>query len=657
MNFFTTAKAVVAPFFLLVSVLSGISLLFPLHAQINDFKSLEYNNSKLDVDLGVGLWAWPLPMDFDGDGDMDLLVSCPDKPSNGTYFFENKSVDNTGEVVFEKGVRIGEGMKNLQVSFVNDEPRVTSAGVEYQNFRKEVFKDPQTIYDKNELEKNHKKIRFSQWKYVDYDGDGDQDVLVGIDDWADYGWDNAFDDKGNWTNGPLRGFVYYLENVKGSYENRGKIIANGKPIDVYGAPSPNMYDFDNDGDLDLICGEFLDRLTWFENVGSRSNPVFAAGRFLSNARGLIKMDLEMIIPSAVDWDSDGDIDLIIGDEDGRVALLLNTGRIKDNMPQFENPKYLKQKADKVKFGALVTPYAVDWDDDGDEDLICGNSAGYIGFIENLGSSWAEPVYLTVNDKPVRYQAGENGSIQGPAEAKWGYTTLSVADWDGDGLKDILVNSIWGRVEWLRNTGKKGEAELTNPQAVEIVWDTTSVPKPGWNWWSPMSNELVTQWRTTPYAIDWNNDGMMDLVMLDHQGYLTYFERFVYKGSLKLRPGKRIFYGTHGSAFSNRNEVQNYDYGPLQLNTGIAGSSGRRKLCFADWDKDGDLDLLVNGKNIVLFENTGIKEHKVQMAFRGDVSEQTLAGHTTSPTIIHLNKKSGPQLLVGAEDGFLYLLDK
>jgi hypothetical protein len=41
------------------------------------------------VDLGVGLWAWPLPMDYDHDGDLDLVVSCPDVPSRGTYLFEN----------------------------------------------------------------------------------------------------------------------------------------------------------------------------------------------------------------------------------------------------------------------------------------------------------------------------------------------------------------------------------------------------------------------------------------------------------------------------------------------------------------------------------------------------------------------------------------
>ena len=50
---------------------------------------IQFNNPGLVVDLGVGLWAWPLPMDYDQDGDWDLVVSCPDKPYNGTYLFEN----------------------------------------------------------------------------------------------------------------------------------------------------------------------------------------------------------------------------------------------------------------------------------------------------------------------------------------------------------------------------------------------------------------------------------------------------------------------------------------------------------------------------------------------------------------------------------------
>ncbi len=87
--------------------------------------------------------------------------------------------------------------------------------------------------------------------------------------------------------------------------------AGGKPIDVYGNTTPNMADFDGDGDLDIICGEFVDRFTWFENIGTRQKPIYAAGKFLENSDGLIQMDLEMMMPVAIDWNGDKKVDLIV----------------------------------------------------------------------------------------------------------------------------------------------------------------------------------------------------------------------------------------------------------------------------------------------------------------------------------------------------------
>jgi hypothetical protein len=58
------------------------------------------------------------------------------------------------------------------------------------------------------------------------------DIVIAIDDWTDYGWDNAFNEKGIWTNGPLHGTVYLIEQTKpGVFETPKQIIAGGKPID------------------------------------------------------------------------------------------------------------------------------------------------------------------------------------------------------------------------------------------------------------------------------------------------------------------------------------------------------------------------------------------------------------------------------------------
>lgn len=330
------------------------------------------------------------------------------------------------------------------------------------------------------------------------------------------------------------------------------------------------------------------------------------------------------------------------------------------MPVFESPVYLQQKAGDLKFGALSTPFAVDWDGDGKQDLIAGNSAGQLAFIRNLTGgekpSWDSPQLFTVEGQPIRIMAGENGSIQGPAERKWGYTVVTVADWDGDGRLDLIVNSIYGQVEWFRNIGGKDRLALAPARPVRVKWGKKAC-KPVWNWWEPQENTLVTQWRTTPVAIDWNEDGLMDLVMLDHEGYLAYYERFRDSaGELWLRPGERIFYATSGSVYHPVRGMLDSLAGPLCLNPGKAGRSGRRKICFTDWNGDGRPDLMVDSRNVAWFENKGVREGKVWFEYKGNVSEVQLAGHTTCPTAVYRKGKRLADLVVGAEDGHFYLIE-
>ncbi len=632
-------------------LLIAISLVFLFFAEIpvgaEDWKltPLKYNQEDLAVDLGVGLWAWPMPLDYDRDGDMDLLVACPDKPSNGVYFFENPTQDPDNEIpVFKPGVRVGAAGHNYQISYVNDEPHILKPGFAFP--RDEAsgtfdFAKPQRIYPKSNI--HGRAVRANMWRYVDYEGDGDQDLIVGVGDWTDYGWDHAYDNHGRWRNGPLHGYVYLIENrgskTKPDYaEDPVRLTAGGGEIDVYGWPSPNFADFDNDGDLDLICGEFLDGFTFFENQGSRSKPVYAAGRRLlaENGKPLV-MDLQMITPTAIDWDRDGDIDLVVGDEDGRVAFIENTlsdsGGEPTANPSFKSPVYFQQQADTLKFGALATPFAYDWDRDGDQDLLCGNTAGYIGWFENQGDGsdglpvWSAPKLLNVSsqqgDRPFRVLAGPNGSIQGPCEAKWGYTTLSVADWDADGDGDILYNSIWSKLGLLLQEGSS---------LMEASVDLgVSERAPEWYWWNQVAGDSLTQWRTTPIAVDFDGDDSLDVVALDQLGFLTLRRR----GG----PAERLFVDE--------------DLQPICLNPSTCGRSGRVKLAVGDWDGDSRLDVIVNSQNATWYRNCLTHDGKVVLKKIGDLARRNVAGHTSSPALCDFDRDGKLDLVVGAENGRLY----
>ena len=634
-----------------LAVISSVAV-----GQENDLERLVYNNPGLVVDLGVGLWAEPLPIDFDKDGDRDLVVLCPDKPYNGLYFFENAGGD-AKKPVFKAAVRLDARTvpHNIRHSVVNSQDRLLGAGREFLNFRKSILGEPKPIVTKAITYKNKGNRRADQWQLVDIDADGDSDLVVAMDDWGDYGWDDGFTPAGNWLKGPLHGYVFVHLNTGTNespvYGEPQQIQAGGRPLDVYGWPSPCFADYDADGDLDLICGEFTDGFTYFENVGTKQEMRLSAGKRLTDTLGrTLKMDLCMIVPTVVDWDADGDADLIVGDEDGRVALIEHTGRVQAGLPVFEPPYYFQQQADTLKSGALATPAGADWDADGDDDLIVGNTSGKILFFENLGlfdtgqgskklPRWAAPVTQQAAGREIKFEAGGNGSIQGPAETKWGYSTLSVADWDADGRLDLVVNSIWGAVRWFRNVGTPQRAVLEADRPVEVAWPGLP-PKPAWVWWPTTGRELVTQWRTTPVVTDWTGDGLKDIVMLDDEGFLALWERRQSPGGLVLLPPRRVFTDASGK--------------PLKLSGGIRGKSGRRKMVATDWDGDGLTDILLNSSNASLLKNRGKTGENWVLEDTGPLARRKLDAHDTQPALADLDGDGKKDLVIGAEDGRLYV---
>ncbi len=626
------------------------------------FTRLTYNNPGTTF-LKSGLFSAPLVMDYDKDGDLDVIVNSWGIPTwCGTWFFENAGKKGELNPTFKPARQLPRGGDQAQV-LSDGRLAVLEPGRVSYDYRENGMKNAHVF--KGLPENVHsQKVRGNTWRFADLDGDGKDDLVVGVGDWTHYGWHDAWDAAGVWTNDVLHGYIYFIKNCAdaNNHEAWGKPelvrLANGQPIDVKGSASPLFADWDGDGDLDLLTCDFIDNYTYFQNIGTKTAPRFAAGRPICDKfLKPIKADLCLVTATIADWDEDGYPDFITCEEDARVALIRNTGRVAMGVPVFEAPRYFRQERVEVHFGILATPAVIDWDGDGDQDILSGNSAGSIGFIENLSGAkvaapkWAEPKLLTADGAPIRIVAGPNGSIQGPAEEKWGYTCLSAGDWDGDGLPDLMLNSIRGEILWCRNIGTRTAPELAPPAPVAAEWEGAQ-PELAWGWLKPFgSKNILTQWRTTPYMIDLDEDGLMDLVMLDTEGYLCFWRRARRDGKLVLLPPTRCLCDEKGEPLL----LAGRDTHEGRPGSAFAGGSGRRKFCFADWTCDGKKDLIVNSRNVALYEFVKKENGKWFFAPKGDLDKAELAGHTTSPTACDFDGNGQDDLLVGAEDGFFYHL--
>lgn len=431
----------------------------------------------------------------------------------------------------------------------------------------------------------------------------------------------------------------------------------------------DIADFDGDGDLDVVTTHRQDGFAWIENVGDPRSPRFGARRVLNDTTGeALHVHVCMNTPCAYDWDHDGRPDIVSGDEDGRVHWFRNTGaRDAAGSPVFEPARTFRQERGDLTQGVLVAPSACDWDGDGDQDFICGDSAGNLTFIENLSGpgvehpSWAEPKRLAcegvggipaehATNNPVRLVAGLTGSIQGPGERKWGYTSPVVVDWDGDGVLDVVENSVWGYVYWHRNLGTKTAPRLGPATPIEVEWEGAP-PTLAWGTNKPKGKELMTQWRTTPLATDWDGDGLPDLAMLDTEGYLALFRRAERNGRRVLLPPERVFIDEATGA-------------PIRLNAGKAGQSGRRKICTMDWNGDGKKDFFASsslyhqherGVSVDYWRQTRAADGKWYFRNEGRLSTSRLQGHSCAPTPVDFNADGVPDIVVGGEDGCFYYL--
>lgn len=142
-------------------------------------------------------------------------------------------------------------------------------------------------------------------------------------------------------------------------------------------------------------------------------------------------------PFAVDWDGDGRLDLVVGNFSGTFYWFKGEGKGKFR-PKAE---ILKSGNEPLRIqGHHSDPFVIDWDGDGALDLLSGSSNGGVQWAKNKAGKGKPPELAPFEwlIKPGRSLAYgsllSEEELTGPTAS----TRIWVADVNGDGKLDLLV---------------------------------------------------------------------------------------------------------------------------------------------------------------------------------------------------------------------------
>jgi Ca2+-binding RTX toxin-like protein len=246
--------------------------------------------------------------------------------------------------------------------------------------------------------------------FVDLDGDGDLDAVVGNRD----------------------GNTLFYRNT-GSTTNPVFAAPSTNPFgltDVGTSADPIFADIDGDSDLDAFVGNISGDTLFYRNTGSATNPVFAARTI--NPFGLTNAGFSAD-PIFADIDGDSDLDAFVGNISGDTLFYRNTGSATN--PVFAAPT--TNPFGLTNVGNYASPNLVDIDADGDLDAVVGNLPGNTFFYRNTGSA-TNPVFAAPTTNPF-------GLTDVGYDAK-----PTFADINGDGDLDAFVGNRYGNTLFYQN---------------------------------------------------------------------------------------------------------------------------------------------------------------------------------------------------------------